>query len=193
MALSATRIHVGPGRIFVGVTAGASGTPPTYITHTDGVPSTGDQIGHTDGDLIFRYNLAREDLMTAQSLSPVDAFSTSEEAEVEFTAMEQTFVALREAFQDAAGEDVAGGEAFYFGGGNSILNPIKRTIFCAARERNDTGRFVVVVLYAAYRAEGLEMPFRKGSATTYKIRLRATCDSTRTAGDQLGYYRYETP
>ena len=37
MALAPGKIHLGPARIFAGVTAATTGTPPTYTTHTAGV------------------------------------------------------------------------------------------------------------------------------------------------------------
>ncbi len=191
MALAPSKIHVGPARIFCGVTQAANGTPPVYTTHTDGVPGSGTEMGLTEGDAVFKYQLIKKPLGAEQSLADVDVFTEGEMASLVFTCQEQTYFALQRAFDIVGTESVAGGDAAWFGGGTAVLSPRTEVVMLTSRQRNAPTKFIVTQLYKVFSVDGIEIPFRKGGPSLYKVTLNALADLTRNAGDQIGYYRFE--
>jgi hypothetical protein len=191
MAVTVSKIHVGPARVFAGVTAGATGTPPTYITHTAGVPGTGTDLGATTNDAIFTYQLVKKEINIEQELAPVDVFSSDEMASIEFECLEQTYVSLQTAFDIVGSETIAGGDAFWFGGGTAVLAPRTQTIFLSSMQRNAPTKFILAVLYKAYSVDGIKLNASKQKPTTYKVKIQGLSDLTRNAGDRVGYFRFE--
>lgn len=191
MAVNADKIIVGPCRIFVGVTAPTSGLPPTYITHTAGVPASGTDVGSTEGDTVFTYQAVKEEISIEQSLAPVDVFCSGEMASLSFTVQEHTYATLQRAFDNIGTESVSGGDAFYFGGGTSILTPRKEVVMVTAMQRNATTKFVVAVLYRGYSKDGMKVSFGKKTKGVYPVTIVGLADMTRTDGDRVGYYRFE--
>ena len=88
MAQNPANIHIGAARIFLGVTAPATspgeGEPPEMLTHTDGVPETGIEVGYTKDAATFTYKQNKQEVVAEQSLNPVDVFVVSEEIQIEF-------------------------------------------------------------------------------------------------------------
>lgn len=191
MAFAPTKIHGGGARIFSGVTAGTTGTPPTYITHTDGVPGSGTELGLTQGDTNFSYQATKKEIEAEQSLAAVDVMTTAEMATIETTCLEHTYFALQRAFDNIGSETVAGGYGFYFGNGTGILAPRTECVMITARQRNAPTKFVIGVIYKALSPEGFKLGFKKGGESVYKIVFKGLADLTRNAGDQLGYFRFE--
>src|SRR3954470_7768478 len=105
MAFAPDKIHIGAARIFTGVTVAVSGTPPTYITHTNGVPGSGTEIGLTEHDCTVTYLLSKTELMAEQSLAPVDVYVTVESYKLSFTMQESNANALKQAFDSSVGYD----------------------------------------------------------------------------------------
>jgi hypothetical protein len=191
MALNEAKVHAGPCRIFAGVTAAASGTPPTYTTHTDGVPGTGTEVGLTEGDAKFKYKLLQGKIEPEQSLAAVGLYAIGEDASLTFVVMEQTYFTLQQAFNNVGKESVAGGVAFWFGGGTSVLAPTISTIMLTSRQRNAPTKFIITQLYKAGTMDGFELAFKKKGHSVYQVTYEALADLTRTAGDQVGYHRFE--
>jgi hypothetical protein len=192
MAITAGNILVGPANVFVGVTAGATGTPPTYITHTAGVPATGTHVGATTGDATFEYKLAKGEIKAEQVFAPIGVYATEESAEIRFMAMEHTYITMQYGFDTAVGKSSTGGSTFYFGGGTGILTPGTACVFLSAINPNAITKFTIAVLYKAYSMQGFKTAFKKSGESVFEIVLRGLADLTRNAGDQLGYYRSET-
>jgi hypothetical protein len=191
MAFTPDRIHVGPARIFVGVTPGASGTPPTYIAHVNGVPADGIECGLTEGDTAFTYKTTKQGIRGEQLYADVAVFITEEAAELSFTCKEHTYAALQRAFDNVGKEDVAAGMAFYFGGGSSIQSVLTSCVFFSSLQRVAAAKYLVGCLYKAYNPEGFNVAISKTKTADYKVTLHGTLDLTRNAGDQMGYYRWE--
>ena len=192
MSVTIARIHAGAGRVFVGVTVGVTGTPPTYITHTDGVPGSGTDVGGTQGDAIFSYVATKKEIEIEQSLAPVKVIAINEIASIECTVLEAVYTTLQYALDNVGKEDIAAGEAFYFGDGTSILAPTTGCVMVTSRQPDAPTKFWIVVLYKCYVAEAFKLPFSKAKETTYKLTLKGLADLTRNAGDRVGYLRYET-
>jgi hypothetical protein len=191
MAFAPTKIHGGGSRIFTGVTAPTTGTPPTYITHTDGVPASGTELGLTQGDTNFAYQLEKKEIPAEQSLGAVDVMAVGEISQIDTMVLEHTYFTLQRAFDNVGTETVAGGYGIWFGGGTGPLNPRSECVMVTSRQRNAPTKFVIAVLYKAYSVEGFKTSFKKNNESVYKITLKGLSDLTRNAGDQMGYYRFE--
>jgi hypothetical protein len=191
MSFDVTKIHVGAARIFTGVTAAVSGAPPTYITHTNGVPGTGTEIGLTEGDCTIQYTLHKQEIAAEQSLGIVDIFADTESAMLSFTMQEANAQALKAAFDSSVGYDNTAGDAFYFGGGTAVLAPMTTCVFFSAVRRDAPTKYIVGQLYKAYSKDGFNFSFSRTKKSTVKVTLVAIADLTRTAKDQMGYVRRE--
>lgn len=191
MAFAESKVHAGPCRVFSGVTAAATGTPPTYVTHTAGVPATGTELGLTEGDAKLKYKLVKGKIEPEQSLAPVGVYAIGEEASLTCVCMEQTYNTLQMAFDNVGKESVGGGVGFWFGGGTSVLAPTTTTITLTSMQRNAPTKFIVTQLYKVTTMDGFEMPFKKKGHSVYQVTFEALADLTRNAGDQIGYYRFE--
>lgn len=185
MAQDPTKIHIGMARIWLGVTAPATGTPPTQLLHTDGVPATGTEAGYTEGPSTFTYRQEKQGVEAEQSLNPVDVFVTTEECMLEFTAMEHVFNTLKTAFDNIGNVDDASKTLFYAGDGNALISVTTQVVALTSRIRTATTKFEVLTIYKVYNAEGVVIPYGRTSVATYKVTLRALVDSTRNAGDRL--------
>lgn len=191
MSYDVTKIHVGAARIFVGVTVAASGTPPTYTTHTNGVPGTGTEIGLTDGDTVLHYVLKKVEIMAEQSFGPVDVYSEQQTVELSFTMQESNAAALKQALDSSTGYDSASGDGFYAGNGNAPLAPGTTCVFFSSVRRDNTAKYFVGEIYKAYSKDGLNFPFSRTKKGMVKVMLVGIADLTRTAGDQMFYFRRE--
>lgn len=191
MAIAPGKVHLGAARAFFGVTAPSTGTPPTLLTHTDGVPGSGDDMGLTEEDAVFHYEDEKKFIEGEQSLGYVDVGVVAQRGWVTFTAKEQTYVALRAAFGNVGTVTDSNKDLFYFGGGTAVLNPTKGCLVLTARQRNAPTKFIIAVLYRATFAGGYETAFNRKKESMYRMRFDGLFDTTRDAGDQLGYYAFE--
>jgi hypothetical protein len=191
MAFNPNKIHVGPARIFVGVTNPASGAPPTFVAHTAGVPATGTEIGLTNSDTVFTYEAKKTEIEAEQYYAGVDVFLTQENAKVSFTAQESTVVALKAAF-DAIGQFSDGTkDAFYAGSGSGAFACLKQSVMLTARQRVNPAKYIVILMYLAYPSKGLNYPFSRTKPAMNQVEFTALADTSRTAGDAMFQFYYE--
>lgn len=191
MAQDAGKIHVGPARIWTGTTAPASGAPPTWLTHTNGVPATGTEVGFTLGDAVFTWKTDKVDIEAEQALGVVDQFISKENAMLEFEAQERTYSLLKILFDNIGNVDDGTRTGFYGGGGGTILNIQYVTVVLTSQIRNLTNKFEVLMCYKCVSMEGIQLTFSRTKPSTYKCQLRALPDSTRTQGDQIFQFSRE--
>lgn len=190
MSFDVTRIEVGPARIFLGVTLPASGAPPTLMGHTAGVPSTGTEIGLTEGDTVLEVNSTLATIEAEQFYAPVEAYLQMQTAKVSFTAKESTVIALR-ASLGGIGQTTTGTEdLFYFGSGAGAFAVLKQSVFLSARRRDNPAKYIIVCLYNAYASKPFTYTFSRKKEATYPVELSALAITSRTAGDCIGqFYR----
>lgn len=184
MSQNPANIHIGAARIFLNVTAPATGTPPTLITHTDGVPSTGTEVGYTQDAATFTYKQNKQEVEAEQSLNPVDVFVLNEEIMIEFNAMEHVYNTLKTAFDNVGTVDDASKSLFYGGDGAGLVSVTTQCVCLTSRIRTAPTKFEVIVLYRVYNMEGIVMPYARTTPAVYKISLKGLVDTTRNAGDR---------
>jgi hypothetical protein len=185
MAQSATNIHIGAARIFLGVTPPASGTPPTLLGHTDGVPASGVEAGYTRDAANFTYKQNKQAIVAEQSLNPVDVFVTTEEAQLEFMAMEHIYNTLKTAFDNVGTVSDGAKDLFYGGDGGGLVNVTTQCVALTSRIRTAPTKFEVMVLYRVYNIEGVVMPYQRTAESVYKVTLKALVDTSRNLGDRI--------
>lgn len=194
-------ILAGPARIFIGTfgtaVAPVTGTPPTLFQHTAGVPSglqSGfTEVGYTTGPVTFTYKATKVELMPEQSLAAVDVFVSEEMAQIVFTAMERTYIALHTAFDNVGTQSDTTGDFYYAGNGAAIITPLFNTVFMSTPHRDNLLKFSWACVYKAYSVDGVKLPFEKKKETTYQVTLKAVADvvTPRTVGDQLWQMKHE--
>ncbi len=190
MGFQVDRIEVGPARLFAGVTVPASGAFPTLVTHTNGVPSTGTEIGLTEGDTVLEITSTKTEIMAEQFYAPVEVYLTVQGAKVTFKAKESTVVALRLALDNILQQTTGTEEAFAFGSGAGAFAVRKQPIFLSARRRDNPAKFIIALVYRMYASKPLTYTFSRTNQSTFPVELTALADVTRTAGDCIGqFYR----
>lgn len=185
MSFNRDSIHVGPARLFVGVTNPASGAPPTFVGHTAGVPSTGTELGLTNGDTLFTYEAKKSEIQAEQYYAGVDVFLTQEAAKLSFTAQEATVVALKTALDNIGQYSDGTKDAFYAGSGSGAFACYKTSVMLTARQRVNPAKFIVIMMYLAYPSKGLNFPFSRTKPAMSPVEFTALADVTRTAGDAM--------
>lgn len=191
MAIAPGKVHLGAARVFFGVTAPTTGTPPTLLTHTDGVPGSGNDMGLTEEDCVYHYEDEKKFIEGEQALGYVDVGVVAQRAWVTFTAKEHTYVTLQAAFGNVGTVTDGSKDLFYFGGGTSVLNPTTGCLVVTARQRNAPTKFIIGILYKAVYTGGYEVAFNRKKESMFRMRFDGIFLTTRDAGDQLGYYTFE--
>jgi hypothetical protein len=189
MSQDALNVHNGPARIWLGMTAPASGIPPTWALHTAGVPATGTEVGFTDGDAVFRKNKTTFEINAEQAMGPIAVGLSGEIVEVEFTALERVYTTLQAGFDNAGTVNDVTRMGFYGGG---MQYPIRtQTVFMSSLRPNQAGKYEISMIYKAYNTSGIETSYRKGAGSMVKMVLRGLQDTTRSVGDQLYQFSIE--
>jgi len=191
MAVVAANIHTGPATIFMGGAAPASSLPPTWQTHTNGVPAGFTHIGATLGDTVFNWKPNYNNIEAEQALGIIDKFVTAEDGTLEFEAEERTQVLLKQAFGNIGTVDDGTRTGFYGGGGGTILNIQYVTLVLTSLRRDLAGKYEVLVLYKAVCTAGIPLTYSRTKVSTYKMNFQALPDGTRTVGDQIFQFSRE--
>lgn len=191
MAFNAARIHGNAARIFVGVTAPTTGLPPTLLSHTNGVPATGTEVGYTEDEANLRYKGEKNPIPAEQALANVDVMVVSEMAEIEVKVKEHTYATLQRAFDNVGTVSDGSKDLFYMGGGTSILAPRTECVVLTSRQRNAPTKFIVYVLYKAFCETGFIVGYTRKKEAIYSLKFVGLADGARNDGDQLGQFFWE--
>lgn len=190
MALTAANIRVGAGRLYMGTTPPAQGVA---LTITNGVPATGTEVGLTEGEAIFTYEVTYFEVMAEQSLGIVGVFATEEAAQLEFTMKEYSqanindfLIAMVQTANVAAPGDAItmdiheGGRILGIaaGAGEIILQATLLIAPIPATSGVDQ-RYTYVLLHQAYQSEAAAARYTKAGDTLLKVTFKAVCDLTR--------------
>lgn len=184
MAQNASLIHQGPLRLWTGITNPVTGTPPTLMAHTAGVPATGTELGYTDGDASFEYQLTKQEIDAEQQLAPVDLVASDEAIKLTFTLQEANYTALKSAFDSGVASVDDGSKTLFYGGG-IVPTPMTVALFFSSVRRDNAAKFFIGVIYKAYSPNGFKFNFSKTKKSNYAVELRGILDTTRNAGDMM--------
>lgn len=191
MALNPNEIHIGPANIYIGVTAPATGAPPTWMTHTNGVPGTGTHVGATIDETVFTWTTEKEDLMAEQVMGVLDMYITGQGGELTFTAQERTLELMQKTFDNIGMVDDVTRMGFYGGGGGSIIQVQYTCIFLSSLRRDLVGKYEILVLYKGVSTEPMPLTYSRTSPSTYECAFRALPDTDRDEGDQIFQFSRE--
>jgi hypothetical protein len=190
--VDATKIHQGPGKLWLDVAVPAAGS--RLLIDASGEPTGGTPLfaGATEGAATVVLTPKLETVTADQVPGPLDVVMTGEAESIEVTLKESDLDKLQHfivhgAFATGTDTGLPAGSQTYeeitFGG----LVPIPKTSVAVISPRRDAaGKFVVSQLYQAYQAEAIQLPFQRGKETTYKVKFEGLADATRAAGDQVG-------
>lgn len=190
MALTAANIRVGAGRVYMGVTPPALGVA---LTVTNGVPATGTEVGLTEGEAVFTYEVTYFESMAEQSLATVAVFATEEAAQLEFTMKEYSqanindFLAamVQTANVAAPGDAVTmdiheGGRILGIAAGAGEVT--LQAVVLVAPIPNTSGvdqRYTYVLLHQAYQSESAAVRYTKSTDSMLKVTMKAVADLSR--------------
>ncbi len=191
-SVDATKIHQGPGKLWLNLSVPASGS--RLLINAAGDPTAGAPIfaGATEGAATLLLAPKLDPITADQVAAPIDVVMTGEAASIEVTLKESDLAKLKNFIVNGAyttGTDTglpSGAQSYEeisFGG----TMPIPKTSVAVISPRRDaTNKFVISQLYSAYQAEALQLPFQRGKETTYKVKFEGLADASRAAGDQVG-------
>ena len=190
--VDATKIHQGPGKLWLNVNVPANGS--RLIIDAAGEP-TGDSpvfAGATQGAATVLLSPKLEQIDTDQVAGPIDVVMTGEAASMEVTLKESDLAKLKYfivhgSFSTGTDTGLPQGSQNYeeiaFGG---VVAIPKTSVAVISPRRDAASKYVVSQLYQAYQAEAVQLPFQREKETTYKVKFEGLADPTRPAGDQVG-------
>lgn len=172
-----SKIHVGAGNV---------------ILNPDSVPI---DLGLTKEGGTFKYNGELEPIETDQYLSPVGYYIPGEECSFETILSENGCTALKYAIgsgtitTQAAGAGQVGYDKLPFGGQTVLTDYVFEY---RAPKRTNRNLYIRLRLLKVNISPNLEPQFLKDGTMGFKLTVMAVCDTTQTAGEQLGYWMEET-
>jgi hypothetical protein len=174
-----------PGKIHAG--AG------DLVLNPDGSPI---DVGFTSEGATLTYNAEIEPIKVDQVLSPVGFFVPGEECIFETILSEASAEKLKIALGNAgtvetqaAGASQKGYSQIKFGG-NYILTDY--VLEYTAPKRTAANLNIKIRLYKVNISPSFEAVFKKDGTLGFKVTFKAAADTTKSAGEQLGYWREET-
>jgi hypothetical protein len=190
--VDATKIHQGPGKLWLNVAIPSAGS--RLVIDATGAPTAGSPVfaGATEGAATLALSPKLEEITADQVTGPLDVVMTGEAASIELTLKESDLAKLKYFIVHGTfttGTDAnlpAGSQAFEeitFGGTLAIP---KTSVAVISPRRDATSKFVVSQLYQAYQANAVQLPFQRGKETTYKVKFEGLADPSRAVGDQVG-------
>jgi hypothetical protein len=177
--MTPANIHVGAGTL----TLNPDSSPVSFESTQDGAT--------------LSYSAEIEPISVDQVLSPVGYFVPGEECTFEVMVVESDATTLQYAL-GATDQSVttqaadASNKAYTeikFGGNYTLTNYV---LEYKARKRNQNNCYAVVRLYIVNISPNLEAVYKKDGITIYKLTFKAVADTSKSVGQQLGYYRNET-
>jgi hypothetical protein len=191
MAQNATNIHVGPGRIWFGVTAPVTGAPPTLMAHTAGVPASGTEVGHTSGNTVITFQNVKADIDSEQAFGVVDTYATGQTLEITMTLQERVYAILQKLFEGLGSATAAGYDLFY--GGGPLSSVPSFAVMISSPRRDDNTKYEVFVGYRMQMVSPVPITYSRTERSMIVATLRGTHDTARTVGDQLFQFYREKP
>lgn len=174
-----SNIHAGGGAT---LTLNPDTTPILFDSTSDGVT--------------VNYSGELEPINVDQVLAPVGHYVPGEECTIETLVTEGTATFLK--YSLGSGETVStqsadasnkGYNQINFGGTYIVTD---YALKIQSKRRNAANLYVVWYFYKVNISPNLEAAYTKDGVTYYKLTMKAIADTSKDAGQQLGYYRQET-
>lgn len=189
MALDPTKIRVAAGRLYANVTPPSSGSP---LALTTGVPASGTEMGLTQGESVFTYEVTYDEELADQVLSPVGVFATQEQMQLEFTLLEYVARNLQDLMQQVTLTSNEGTTPKYDLFTIGTTSPVGATValqsvtLISSIPGTNPLRYTIVMLYQAYQQAPATMRYTREGSTIMKATYRAMPLLSRNDGDLLG-------
>lgn len=186
MALDPSKIRLAPGHIYIGSTPPATGS---RLDLTAGAPSDGTEVGLTEGEALFTFEVDYIEEMADQVLPAVAVFARGESATLEFTMKEYVAANLVDALQQTNLIVDDGASPKYdlmqFGGQNYAVTKQSVTVISEIPNTSPQ-RYTLVMLYTAYQSESFKARYTKDGSTVLKTTFKGIADTARNNPDMLG-------
>lgn len=193
--LQPNEIHVGPANIYMDVTAPATapsaGAEPTWMSHLNGVPSSGVHVGATLGESVFTWTSEKTDILAEQVMGILDKFISNQMATLTFTAEERNYQLMKHTFDNIMSVNDGVRMGFTGGGGGTILPILYTTIFLSSGRRDIAGAFEILVAYKCVSINAMPLTYSRTTPSTYAVQFQCLPDTTRTDGDQIFQFSRE--
>lgn len=195
MSIQPNQIHVGPGNIFMDVTAPATAaavnTEPTWMPHLNGVPSSGVHVGATLGEATFEWTSEKTDILAEQVMGILDKFISNQMATLNFVAEERNYRLMKHTFDNIFSVNNAARMGFTGGGGGTIISPLYTTIMLTSGRRDVAGAYEVLVAYKCISINAMPLVYSRTGVSTYAVQFQCLPDTTRMEGDQIFQFSRE--
>jgi len=186
MALNPGKIQLGPGRIYVGVTLPTTETP---LALTSGAPATGTEVGVTEGETLFTYEVEYLEEGCEQILPAVAVFAKGQTASLEFGMKEYAAANLQAAMQQVKLTANEGASPKYdlltFGGPDAAV-VCTSVVVVSAIPNTTPQRHTLAMLYSAYQSEPMKARYTAKGSTVLKATFKAIAVASRNPMDYLG-------
>lgn len=193
MALTPSLIRVAAGRLYANTTPPGASTPLNLTA--GGVPPSGNEMGLTQGESLFTYEITYDEEVADQVLAPVAVFATMESIQLEFTLLEYAAVGLQDFFENAlltVDDAPAAGEPrtdlFTIGSlspsGADVL--LQSVLLVSSIPNTTPQRYTLVMLYQAYQSAPAAVRYTREGSSVMKCTFKAIADTARTDGDLCG-------
>lgn len=154
-------------------------------------------LGLTQDGATLTYSAELESIMTDQYLSPVGYYVPGEECTFETLLTEGSADIVRYALgatdqtvsTQSADASNKGYSQIAFGGNSTLTDYV---LEYKAKKRTNSNLYVIIRLHLVNISPNIELAYKKDGVSVYKITFKAKADTTKDAGQQLGYYREET-
>lgn len=160
------------------------------MTHTAGVPSTGTEVGHTNGNTVINFANVKSDINSEQTFGVVGTYTTAQTLEVTMTLQERVYGILQKLFEGVGSANASGYSLFYAGGPVSVPS---FSIMISSPLRTDNTKFEVFVGYKMEMTSPITLTYSRTDVSMIAVNMRGVHDTTRTVGDQLMQWYREKP
>jgi hypothetical protein len=200
MAADASKIHIGPGDLWItsdltaAPTLGGDLTDPTtssvmamltnYTAPSTTASPSWRYVGFTNGPSTLTYRPTYYMVQTEQAFAEVVVTPTGEETTLGCTLLESGYQNLAVGIGQGTTKVVTGPPAYnaVFVGGKATT--ALSVVVLMSRHRSGTG-YYVATLYQAYSDQGVALNFDRRSETRIGVSFRALANAARPVGDQL--------
>lgn len=192
MPVDATKIHQGPGELWLDVHVPATGS--RLLIDATGVPTEGTPVygGAIDSGVAVDVTAKIQEVEADQIDAPIDHIMTGEQFQMTVTMKESDLAKLKHYLQHgtfATGTDSglpAGAQNYEELAVGGIIPVPKTSVAAISRRRDATNKYVVTQIYQAVQMEAIKLQLTRKKETMYQVKFDAEAVTTRPVGDQVG-------